>query len=229
MEAIGENLAGQFGGKEVWGYVSGLRTKLHDIGANDIMQLQSECAGDPACIVGGIPEIVTNVGAILTVLRSNGYEGPIVGMLYYNPQIAAAIGYYPGAPGPGPLGPVPGPDPELAVLTDALVVGFNDGLAQVYGAFGSPVADTYSAFHAGDFGDDGGRFQVAGNGVFDNVDAVCALTSMCPDEVGPKANIHPTRKGYRVMAGAFWRVVRTLELDVDDDHRPPGRWPWRRG
>ena len=101
-------------------------------------------------------------------------------------------------------------------MTNALAVGFNGALADVYGAFGSPVSDVYNAFRSGDFGDDGGRHQIAGNGVWDNVDAACRLTTMCPD-FPVKANIHPNRRGYRVMGWTFWKVVRTLDLDLDDD------------
>jgi lysophospholipase L1-like esterase len=193
-----------------------------DIGANDILQLQNWClANDPGNLAGCIGEgieldIIPGVVEMLLALRSSGYTGPIVGSLYYNPQIAASAGFFAGFPGPGPA------DVGLALLSDGLAVGFNDALRAVYGAFGSPVADWYEAFKAGENPahtasfDDGGRYQVAGNGVWDATDAVCILTSMCP-EFPAKANIHPTRKGYRVMAWALWKVVRTLDLDTDDD------------
>ncbi len=188
-----------------------------DIGANDILQLQNRCVDDPSpygdlatCIGAGIPDIIQNVAVMLTLLRNSGYTGPIVGSLYYNPQIAAAAGFFAGYPGPGPA------DPGLAVLSDALAVGFNGALAAVYDAFGSPYADWYAAFHSGDFGDNGGRFQEEGNGVWDSVDAVCVLTTMCPD-FPAKANIHPSKKGYRVMAKAMWFVIKPLDIGDDDD------------
>ncbi len=77
------------------------------------------------------------------------------------------------------------------------------------------MADVYGAFHAGDFDDDGGKHQKKGNGVPDNVDAICKLTTMCPDEPGVIANFHPTKKGYNVIAKAFWVIVRDLDLGVE--------------
>lgn len=214
----------QLGDAVMWLQTGRVALVTIDIGANDIFKVQRECieAGAPdlaACIGFGIlgpGGIKDRLIQIMATLRAADPDVPIVGMTYYNPQIAAAIGFYAGAPGPGPLGPVPGPDPLLAGFSDQLVKNFNAVLSGVYTTFGATVADVYSAFKAGDFGDDGGRFQVAGNLVWDNVDAVCVLTSMCP-EPGVLANIHPTREGYRVMAWAFWKVVRKLDLDVDDD------------
>jgi hypothetical protein len=69
-------------------------------------------------------------------------------MHYYTPDVASAIGFYPGMPGPLL------PDPGLAALTDQLAQGFNGALQQAYTATGAYTADVYSAFNAGDFGDD---------------------------------------------------------------------------
>ena len=177
-----------------------------DIGANDINHIAGECSFDPACIVPQVPGIVDNVGAILWTLRGTGYASPIIGMNYYNPNVAASVGFFPGAPGPL------APDPGFAALTDALAQAFNGGLATVYGLFGAQVADVYGAFAAGDFGDDGGRYQKKGNGVADNADVTCRLTSMCPKDAGVRANIHPTKKGYKVISREFLKIVRTLDL-----------------
>ena len=68
------------------------------------------------------------------------------------------------------------------------------------------VADVYGRFNAGDFGDDR-----PANGVPDNVDRLCKLTSMCPDEDGVNANIHPNRRGYRVIAKTFFKVFKTMD------------------
>ena len=168
-----------------------------DIGANDILQAQVVCAGDPVCITAAIPGILGNVGGIMGTLRAAGYDGLIVAMNYYNPQIAAGIGFYPGTAGPL------APDPAFAGLTDALTVGFNDGLAQVYGAFGVPVANVYRAFNAGDFGDDS-----PANGVWDNIDVVCRATFMCPTN-GYTSDIHPTPRGYGLIAKTIANTIRT--------------------
>ena len=183
------------------------------IGANDINHLGAACSFDPGCIGAGVSAILDNLGIVLHTLRNiAGYDGPIVGTKYYNPNVAASIGFFAGAPGPLD----PNPNPGFAGLSDFLTQEFNAGLEYVYSLFGAQAADVYSAFRSGDFGDDGGRFQKANNGVPDNADAVCRLTYMCPDEFGPGANIHPTPKGYKVMAKAFWMIVRRLDLGDDD-------------
>lgn len=211
----------QLGDAVMWLETGNVALVTIDVGANDIFEVQSACLAD----LGPFPDLAACIGfgivgpggiqdrliGIMAALRAADPDVPIIGMTYYNPQVAAAIGFYAGAPGPGPLGPVPGPDPAAAFFSDLLVRQFNAVLVGVYASFGAQVADVYSAFKAGDFGDDGGRYQVADNGVFDNVDAVCVLTSMCP-ESGVKANIHPTKKGYNVIAKAFWQVVRTIDL-----------------
>ena len=178
------------------------------IGANDINRAARLCGFEPVCVGTAAEAIALNVAVIMGALRSTGYAGPIVGMNYYNPNVTASIGYFAGAPGPLT------PDPGFAALSDALAAGFNGGLETVYGIFGSEVADVYGAFASGDFGDDGGKWQKAGNGIPDNADAACRLTSMCRDD-GAKANIHPTPKGYKVMARAFWVIVRDLDIGTD--------------
>jgi hypothetical protein len=170
-----------------------------DIGANDIIQAQNVCGGNAGCILAQIPVILGKVGQIVGTTRAAGYGGPIVAMNYYNPQAAAGIGYFPGLAGQHD------PDPVLAQLSDALVQGFNGGLAQVYGLFGVMVADVYGAFNAGDFGDDKPM-----NGIPDNVDVLCKLSYMCPEE-GVKANIHLNKHGYRVLAKTFLGVVATFD------------------
>jgi hypothetical protein len=172
-----------------------------DMGANDVIQAQTVCQGDPACIGAAIPGIAAGVGEIIATLRAAGYDGLIVAMNYFNPQIAAAIGFFPGVPGQH------APDPMLAGLSDQLIQGLNGALEAVYGAFGVPVANVYLAFNSGDFGD-----NRPANGVPDGVDVVCRLTSMCPDDPGVKANIHPNRHGYRVMAFTFLVELVRLEF-----------------
>ena len=178
------------------------------IGANDVLQAQVACqmahpddeAAFQACLFGDIAEIAEDLATIVGTLRvAGGYDGPIIGMTYYNPQAAAAIGFYPGMPGPLPA------DLEMAMGSDALTQGFNDALAQAYTLTGAEVADVYTAFNTGDFGDDR-----PANGVPDNVDRLCRLTYMCPDEDGVNANIHPNWKGYFVIARTFMKVVRSL-------------------
>ena len=172
-----------------------------DIGANDILQAQNSCP-DGRCLPTAIGEIVGKVGTILYQLREvAGYDGPIVGMNYYNPQAAIAIGFYPGYPGPLT------PDPTLAMQADGLAQAFNGALATVFANFEVELADVYAAFNSGDFGDDR-----PANGTPDNVDVLCRLSYMCPDP-GIPANIHLNDKGYRVVAKTFLGVVAGIEFE----------------
>lgn len=172
-----------------------------DLGANDILQAQQVCAGDSGCIAAQVPVIAAKVAQVVGALRVAGYAGPIVGMNYYNPQAAAAIGFFPGVPGQH------APDPTLAGLSDALAQGFNGALAQAYGAVGADVADVYGAFNAGDFGDDDPL-----NGLPDNVDVLCDLSYMCPADPGVKANIHLNKKGYKVIAKTFVDEIARIDF-----------------
>jgi lysophospholipase L1-like esterase len=172
-----------------------------DIGANDVLQAQQVCQGDPSCIVGEIPMIAGKVAQLMGALRQAGYAGPIVAMNYYNPQVASAIGYFSGVAGQQT------PNPTLAQLSDQLAQGFNGALTQAYAATGVEVADVYAAFNAGDFGDD-----KPPNGIPDNVDALCDLSYMCPDDPAVKANIHLTSKGYKVVAKTILAVVDDIEF-----------------
>jgi len=172
-----------------------------DLGANDIIQAQVACQGDPTCIGAALGQIAAKVAGIVATMRGSGYAGPIVGMNYYNPQVAAAIGYFPGQPGQLP------PDLGLAVLTDVLAQAFNGALENAYETAGADVVDVHAAFNASDFGDDKPH-----NGIPDNVDVVCALSYMCPDDPEVEANIHLNKHGYRVVAMVFFAHVKSLEL-----------------
>lgn len=173
-----------------------------DIGSNDIIQAQQSCGGDVGCIVGAISAIAGNTAQIVGAFRAAGYDGPIVGMNYYNPQAAIAIGYHHGVAGRQT------PNLELAQQSDVLARGFNEALAQAYGVFDVRVADVYSAFEAGDFEDD-----APVNGTPDNVDVLCALSYMCPADDDVKANFHLNKKGYRMVAKTFLGEVETFDFD----------------
>lgn len=171
-----------------------------DLGANDIIHARTSCGGNPACIVSRIPVIAGEVGAIVGELRSL-YSGPILAMNYYNPQVAMAIGYYPGVAGQG------APRVDLAIGSDLLLQGFNGALGTAYELVGVEVVDVYAVFRSGTFDDQRPR-----NGMPDNVDTVCALSYMCPGDSTVKANIHLTRHGYRVVARAFLQELHHAGL-----------------
>jgi lysophospholipase L1-like esterase len=65
-------------------------TKLVSVGlgANDVLLLQKQCAGDPTCIALGLPQVLaaveTNLATILGDLRATGFKGIIVVVNYYS-------------------------------------------------------------------------------------------------------------------------------------------------
>jgi lysophospholipase L1-like esterase len=144
-----------------------------DIGGNDISSPDG----------GGVAAIAANLPTILAQLREAAGPGvPIVGMSYYHPYLPDVwFGTHDAA--------------ALAAAVDA-ITAFNDVLAGLYAAAGVPVADVESSFVTGDVGDDDG------DGVPDDVEAVCAWTWRCaPPPHGP--DIHPNAVGYGVIANAF--------------------------
>ncbi|MDH3470121.1 MAG: SGNH/GDSL hydrolase family protein [Acidimicrobiia bacterium] len=154
----------------------GKQTKLItiDMGANDALQTLEACVTDLACILGDLELTKANLRSILADIREV-YDGPIVAMNYYNPNLVAWF-----------------LDPGLAALTAALQSLYNDGLETVYADFDVLLADVEVAFGSSDFSDANGNF------VPDNVETICALTFMCSDD-----NIHPTPVGYEFIAGVF--------------------------
>ena len=154
-----------------------------DMGANDALQTLDGCGLDLGCILGDLEVTKGNLAAILTDIRE-AYDGPIVAMNYYNPNLAAWFF-----------------DPDLAAASAFLNVLYNDGLESVYADFDVELADVEVAFGSSDFADDNGNF------VPDNVETICALTFMCSD-----GNIHPTPDGYDFIAGVFIAEMEEVGL-----------------
>lgn len=161
-----------------------------DMGANDVLRTLNGCGLNPACISTGLGFSLVNLQSILFDIRVvHGYSGPIIGMTYYNPNLAAIV---------NPDVDTSGLPPDVfAALTNQLIADYNDGLQAVYGLFGVTVADIETAFDTQNFGD------ADGNAVPDNVDMICALTDMCPSKPGASPNIHPNPKGYLFMSRVF--------------------------
>jgi lysophospholipase L1-like esterase len=140
--------------------------------------------------------IAVSVAGAIAPIRAAAPDVPIVAMNYYNPNLAGWLGYVSGQP----AGSQP-PNQDLALLSAQVSEGFNTALGVVYGGLGITVADVAAAFRSDDFGDRDG------DGTPNNVETVCKLTSMCPAD-GVDSNIHPTRKGYRLIARTFHREVK---------------------
>ena len=160
-----------------------------DIGANDL----NPCVilTDPAklqeCIAGALKTIGANLTYIMAELRvAGGSKVRIIGMTYYVPELAAWL--------TGSAGQ------ESARLSEQLAVIFSGVLSQVYQAFGSRIADMFSAFHSSDF-----THQVTLPGIGTvplNVALICQWTWECaPPPRGP--NEHANKIGYRVIALTF--------------------------
>lgn len=163
-----------------------------DMGANDILRAVPSilaCGDDAACVQAILGGIANNIAGIVGALRATGYDGPILAMNYYNPNLAAWVN--PDVFTAGMSGV------DWALLTTSLSVGFNDALDFVYGLFGVTVVDVESAFGTLDFGDDDG------DGVPNNVETVCALTDMCPSKPGALPNIHLNPGGYLTVSRVF--------------------------
>lgn len=160
-----------------------------DIGAND-----EDCSIRPLdrrCIIHGLTAIETHLPAILTALRAAAGPGvPIVGMNYYDPDLALWL------QGRG----------GRAAAKESLppFLRFNDTLERIYKAAGSPVADVEGSFSTTDFATkvvspDFGTIPL-------NVARICQWTWMCaPPPLGP--DIHANTEGYGVIAGAFLKVL----------------------
>ncbi len=172
------------------------------IGANDILACDPNDPPDEvnACLAAQFAQIGDNLPAILGALRAAAPGVPIVGMNYYQPNLAFWL-----------------VDPALAELSLAATRPFNETLHQVYAAFDVPVANVQRAFRT---------FSTRGT-VPKNVRYICRFTLMCerqdgtyvlsdydPVTAGPQTDIHPSNKGYRKIARTFIKVIENRGLVV---------------
>ena len=164
-----------------------------DIGANDL---------NPCIALGSIPAIAAclppvfaaleqNLGATLAALRAADPQATIVGMTYYDPELAYWL--------TGPAGQA------FAQGSISLATAFNQVLSAVYQQEGIPAADVFSAFDTTDMTD---TVTVPGIGTLpEDVALICQWTWECaPPPVGP--NEHATAAGYGVIATAFLGTLR---------------------
>jgi lysophospholipase L1-like esterase len=143
-----------------------------DIGANDVTLPGG----------GGGAAIAANLPLILDRLRAAAGPGvPIVGMSYYDPNIATAWLTT---------------DNAAAVQAEVdLAHPLNLFLEQLYAAAGDPVAAVEGAFQLEDTTPDDTGTPV-------DVSVACSLTWICvPPPLGP--DVHATTAGYGVIAQAF--------------------------
>lgn len=176
-----------------------VRLITFDLGANDILQATPEivaCGTDQGCIAAIFGQIGAGIAEVLGAIRLTGYDGPILAMNYYNPNLAAWVNPDVTLP-PGLTGV------EWAQLSTQLAAAFNDVLDIVYGNpfLAVTVVDVESAFRTLDFGDSDA------DGVPNNVETVCTLSDMCPSKPGARPNIHLSPKGYLFLSRVFLNYV----------------------
>jgi lysophospholipase L1-like esterase len=158
-----------------------------DIGANDLNPCiaKGTISGIEACLPGVLNAISKNLATLLAELRTADPNATIIGMNYYDPELAEWL--------TGSAGQT------FAADSVELSTVFNDTLESVYQAYSVPVADVASAFDTSDMTD----LVATTHGTLPrNVAEVCALTWECvaPPQ-GP--NEHCDAAGYRVIGNAF--------------------------
>jgi hypothetical protein len=133
-------------------------------------------------VLHGIGTIAANLNTILHKLHraehGSGHRAPrSIGMNYYDPFLAYWL-----TGGTGKL---------VAAASVGLLGVINATEHLEYASHGFAVANVFHAFRTADFAPSAGRRPV-------NVATLCRLTYMCTQH-----NIHPTTRGYRVIARAF--------------------------
>ena len=176
------------------------------MGANDLLACDLFAPPDVlnACLAGQLGQIGANLPVIIGTLQAVAPGVPIVGMNYYNPNLALWL--------TGPAGQA------LAGQSMELMGFFNGTLEAVYDAMGVAVADVERAF----------KTSKTKGEIPKNVREVCKLTLMCEksgdtyiltdyDPVTPEAqtDIHPSNKGYRKIAKTHTHLIDELHLIHD--------------
>jgi lysophospholipase L1-like esterase len=162
-----------------------------DIGANDL----NKCiAGDPSklvqCLTAAFKKVQANLTTIMKRLRGapGGAQVPIVGMTYYDPELAGWLAGTTAAR-------------QLAKASIALASQFGLLLRTVYKAFGTPVASEFGAFRTSDFGH---KVTLPAFGkVPRDVAYICSYTYECTAAHDEHANV----LGYGVIANSFLKVI----------------------
>jgi lysophospholipase L1-like esterase len=165
-----------------------------DIGANDLNPCiaTGTISGIETCLPGVLATIGKNLATLLGELRTADPTATILGMNYYDPELAEWL--------TGSAGQT------FATDSVALAGDFNNTLDTVYADYEVPVADVAAAFDTADMTS---QVTVPKFGTVPlNVAKICALTWECvPPPQGP--NEHCNALGYLVIAQAFDAVFRS--------------------
>jgi lysophospholipase L1-like esterase len=170
-----------------------------DNGANDlnncialgVISKIAKCLGPVFTALG------KNLAATLPKLRAADPQATIVGMTYYDPELAAWL--------TGKAGQ------SFAQASILLAGSFNTILSDAYEAIKAPVADVSTAFDTTDMTD---IVNVPGIGKLPkDVALICRWTWECaPKPLGP--NEHANAMGYGVIAGTFLATLKTIKFPV---------------
>jgi lysophospholipase L1-like esterase len=164
-----------------------------DIGANDLNPclVLSSLSAISACVQQVTPVAAQNLAAVLGKLRAASPGSAIIGMAYYDPELAS---WLTGASGQA-----------FAKASVSLSSAYNSALTAAYQQSGARIADVFTAFDTTDFTN-----QVTLIGAIpENVARICEWTWECaPAPRGP--NEHANAAGYAVIAQAFLAEVPPL-------------------
>jgi len=173
--------------------------KIHlvtiDMGGNDFRN--AGCIGatvDIDCANAVSAQISSDLAVVLATLQNAaGPDTSIVGMNYYNPNLATWLEDTAGQ--------------TLAVESAQAVAIATDMLGTTYATAGMPLADVAAEFESDDFATIVQSSQPPPNELLPvSVANICELTYMCdPAPVGP--DIHANSVGYSRIADAFVAVL----------------------
>jgi lysophospholipase L1-like esterase len=150
-----------------------------------------------ACLPPVFKALGTNLAVGVAQLRAADPHATIVGMLYYDPELAEWL---------------TGTSGQQFARASILLAGeFNQILGGVYKKFSAPVADVYTSFDTADITD---IVNVPGIGKLPkDVALICRWTYECaPKPVGP--NKHANAFGYGVIAGTYLATLKAIKFPV---------------
>ncbi len=172
-----------------------------DIGADEVLPCISGTTVKLTCVASALAEIRQNLPTVLTALQTAARGVPIVGAVYYDPELYRWL-----------LGPQ---GRAAALQFPRLLAILNSTLESIYASSGIPVANWQAAFYAQDSSQ---QATWQGVQVPVNVARTCEWTHEC-DTGHLGQNVHANDAGYGVLAATIENVLTQLRQDAS----MPGR------